>query len=30
VADPRDVWERLFQQFQAFSGYLLRHVDDAR
>jgi len=26
---PREVWERLFQQFQAFAGQLLRDVDDA-
>jgi len=29
VADPREVWERLVQQFQAFAGELLRDVDDA-
>jgi len=29
VADPRDVWERLFQEFQAFASELLRDVDDA-
>ena len=29
VADPRDVWERLFQQFQALPGEFLRDVDEA-